>query len=87
MAFSPDGKTVLTGGFDCTSRFWEVSTGQPSGPILTNNKEVFGVAFSPDGRTVLTGCMDGTARLWDRATGAQRGEGPPTRRLDQGIGL
>ena len=34
MAFSPDGKTVLTGSDDKTARLWDVKTGQPIGAPL-----------------------------------------------------
>jgi WD40 repeat protein len=65
VAFSPDGKTVLTGSVDNTARLWDASAGQPIGPTLTHENGVAAVAFSPDGRTVMTGSFDKTARLWD----------------------
>ncbi len=68
MAFSPDGKTVITGSEDGTARLWDASTGRPLGPPLTHQGAVRAVAFSPDGKTVITGSRDGTARLWDVAT-------------------
>jgi WD40 repeat protein len=68
-AFSPDGKTVLTGSQDGTGRFWEVASGKPTGPLLRHEGAVFTAAFSPDGRAVLTGAGNGTARLWEAATG------------------
>jgi WD40 repeat protein len=72
-AFSPDGKTILTGSWDNTARLWDATTGEPLGPVLRHDGPVMGVAFSPDGRTVLTGGWDKTARLWDAATGLPRG--------------
>ncbi len=65
VAFSPDGKTVLTGSADKTARLWDAATGQPIGPPLPHRDAVQAVAFSPDGKTVLTGSDDRTARLWD----------------------
>ena len=73
VAFSPDGKTVLTGSVDKTARLWETATGKPLGPPLQHQNGVGAVAFSPDGRTVLTGSWDNTARLWAVATGKQIG--------------
>jgi WD40 repeat protein len=70
VAFSPDGKMVLTGSEDQTAQLWEVATGKPVGPALPHAGPVMAVAFSPDGKTLLTGgSTDGTARLWETATG------------------
>ncbi len=69
VAFSPDGKTVLTGSDDKTARLWNAATGKPIGPPLAHQDAVNCVAFSPDGKTVLTGGADKTARLWNSATG------------------
>ena len=75
MAFSPDGKTILTGSWDRTARLWETATGQPLGPPLRHSGFVTSVAFSPDGKTIAIGSADNTARLWDAATGQPIG--PP----------
>ncbi len=69
VAFSPDGKTVLSGSWDKTARLWDAATGKPIGPPMAHQGPVQAVAFSPDGKTVLTGSEDETARLWDAATG------------------
>ncbi len=67
--FSPDGRTVLTGGYDRTARLWETASGRPLGTPMEHQSSVLAVAFSPDGRTILTGSYDKTARLWNAATG------------------
>jgi WD40 repeat protein/transcriptional regulator with XRE-family HTH domain len=69
VAFSPDGKTVLTGGQDSIARLWDLTTGREVREFIGHTKNVTSVAFSPDGKYVLTGSDDHTARLWDAETG------------------
>jgi tetratricopeptide (TPR) repeat protein len=75
VAFSPDGKTILTGSSDRTARLWDAATGEPIGMPMTHEDEIWSVAFSPDSKSVLTGSWDATARVWDAATGEPIG--PP----------
>jgi WD40 repeat protein len=63
VAFSPDGKTILTGSADKTARLWSASDGQPAGAPMIHGEGVTAVAFSPDGHTILT-ASGLTARLW-----------------------
>src|SRR5206468_3339164 len=64
VAFSPDGRTLVTGSRDRTARLWDAATGRPIGPPLVHQSGVNAVTFSPNGRVVLTGSGDKTARLW-----------------------
>ncbi|APW62489.1 serine/threonine-protein kinase [Paludisphaera borealis] len=74
-AFSPDGKTILTGGDDRTARFWDADTARPIGEPLQFPGAVQSVAISPNGETALISGSDGAARFWDVA--ARRPVGPP----------
>ena len=72
VAFSPDGKRVLTGSIDKTARVWDAETGQEKA-VLMGHTPVTSVAFSPDGKRILTGSDDKTARVWDAETGTRNG--------------
>ena len=68
VAFSPDGRWVVTGSDDNTARLWDLTAADPAArPVVLKGHEgsVYAVAFSPDGRWVVTGSADDTARLWD----------------------
>jgi WD40 repeat protein/tRNA A-37 threonylcarbamoyl transferase component Bud32 len=72
LAFSPDGKTIISGANDRTVRFWEASTGQPARAAFQTKDRVRGVAFCPDGERFLVAEVSG-ARLYDLRTGEPRG--------------
>ncbi|GAA2431893.1 hypothetical protein GCM10010191_52200 [Actinomadura vinacea] len=77
IAFSPDGKTLVTSCFRFI-RFWDVATRRPLGPLLDAAMEepiggVQTLAFSPDGRTLATSNYEGTTLLWDVATRRRTG--------------
>jgi len=70
VAFSPDGKYVVSGGDDNTARVWEAATGKEIARI-THDGTVYSVAFGLDGKYVVSGSGDGTARVWEAATGKE----------------
>jgi WD40 repeat protein len=71
VAFSPDGKRILTGSWDDTAKLWDAETGQEIRTFSGHTDWVTSVAFSPDGKQVLTGSYDRTAKLWDVETGQE----------------
>jgi WD40 repeat protein len=65
VAFSPDGKLVLTNAGPWKSpQLWDADTAKPVGAPLPHTAPVYAVAFRPDGAAILTGSEDGKARLW-----------------------
>ncbi|MDE0347368.1 MAG: caspase family protein, partial [Boseongicola sp.] len=69
VAFSPDGRHVLTGLKDGIARLWDARDGGAVRDLHGHAANVLAVAFSPDGETVATGAEDGTVRLWDADSG------------------
>ena len=47
VAFSPDGKTVLTGSNDNTARLWDAATGQPIGTPMMHQGTCHGRGIQP----------------------------------------
>ncbi len=70
LAFSPDGRTALSGSADLTLALWAVERGERIRVFdPEHTAPVLSVAFSPDGQTALSGSDDTTLILWDVAEG------------------
>jgi RNA polymerase sigma factor (sigma-70 family) len=71
IAFSPDGKTLVSASRDQTIRFWNVATAKEVRRIRCPDDHL---AFSPDGKRLATttwGHKGHPITLWDSATGEE----------------
>ncbi len=73
MAFTPDGKTLVTAGADGLAKIWDVANGSVRADLAGHQHDVLCLAISPDGKTVATGGEDMTIRLWAMSDGASLG--------------
>ncbi len=65
VAFSPDGRYLVTGTLNGAVQVWDAGTGQKVGTLDTHSREIFGVVFSRDGEHLASASRDGIVKLWD----------------------
>jgi WD40 repeat protein len=69
IAFSPDGKTVVTAGLDKQRKggvnFWDVNSGELKKELTAHESLVFDVEFSPNGERLATCSKDESIKIWD----------------------
>ena len=74
LAYSPDGKTIASGGRDTFVRLWDVETGALKAKLTGHTGDVNSLAFSPDGKTLASAGGisqnrkqpdDRTVRIWN----------------------
>ena len=71
VAFSPDGRYILSGSSDTTVRLWDTATATELRRFEGHFNTIWSVAFSSDGNYILSGSEDKTVRLWGTATGKE----------------
>jgi WD40 repeat protein/serine/threonine protein kinase len=75
MAFSRDGKMLVTAGADGTAQVWDTDRSEKVGPPLRHTRGLIdAAAFSPGGKTLATAGEDSTVRLWELLSGTPVGQ-------------
>ncbi|MDF2440632.1 MAG: hypothetical protein JWN98_1616, partial [Abditibacteriota bacterium] len=65
LAWSPDGKTLASGGADKAVKLWSLPAGTLKTTLPFHSGEVRSIAWSPDGSTLASGSADHVVRLWN----------------------
>ncbi len=85
IAFSPDGKSVLSGGSIYSAHLWDIQNGETILKFRSSTPEYIrytysgmtNVAFSSDGTKIITSDGNGVIQVWDATTGEEYRSGLP----------
>jgi WD40 repeat protein len=74
LAYTPDGRTLISGANDGVVQFWDVESRDLKNTIKAHTGAVRALALSPDGRTLATAGAgpDRFVRVWDVASGEEK---------------
>jgi WD40 repeat protein len=69
VAFSPDGKSLVSGGNDHMVFVWDLTGAQPGRQLAGHTDQVYAVAFSNGGKWIASASFDQTVIVWSVASG------------------
>lgn len=67
LSYSPDGKYLVSTGWDRSIRVWDTETWTEIKNFIAHDAPVSCVSYSRDGKFVISGARDNSIRIWDSA--------------------
>jgi WD40 repeat protein/predicted Ser/Thr protein kinase len=71
VAFSRDGRRLVSASWDHTARVWDEATGECQHILKGHTNDVFASVFHPDGTRIASAGRDPPIWIWDAATGQE----------------
>ncbi|MBL6446279.1 caspase family protein [Fulvivirga sp. 29W222] len=69
VAFTPDGKYLLTGSRDKSIKLWDVASGRELRSFLGHKSTINDIDVTDDGKYFISSSADKTAKFWEISTG------------------
>ncbi len=71
VSISPDGKRIVSSGWDNTVRVWDADKGTEIHTLTGHKSAVTSVSYRADGKRIVSGSADNTVKVWDADTGIE----------------
>jgi WD40 repeat protein len=65
LAWTKDGKTLISGSYDCSIRTWNTTKWEQIAILVEHTSGVYALAISPNDRILASASGDRTTRLWN----------------------
>lgn len=69
LAFSRDGRSIISGHSDGALHLWDLGYGQITRTFAGHDSAISSVVFHPEGKQIISGGKDRTVKIWDRLNG------------------
>ena len=71
LAWSPNGKYIVSGSFDHTARVWDTTANKSIYTYTKHTDQIWAAAWSPNMKLIATGGKDKTVQIWDTTSSTE----------------
>jgi WD40 repeat protein/uncharacterized caspase-like protein len=69
VVFAPDGRTLVSAGYDKTIKVWDTSSGRVLRTLQGHEETIKQIGITPDGQKIVSTSEDETIRIWEAKSG------------------